>query len=239
MRMTALITGSAKRIGREIVYHLAQSGWDLALHYNQSFEAVLQLEQQLKKEFPDQNFCVFRADLAIYAEIETLIPDVITKFERLDLLINNASVFEPSNLVSTSHEFLNHQMQINLTAPVILMRDFACYSGNGLIINFTDTRIASNSNNYFAYSLSKKALWEATKMAAVELAPDVRVNAIAPGAIFPPEGKDFGYLMEIARATPMKSVTGIEPILKSVDYIIGNENLTGQMIFCDGGANLL
>ena len=144
MRKAALLTGSAKRIGREIAYHLARPGWDLALHYNQSFEAVLQLEQQLKKEFPDQNFCVFSADLAIYAEIETLIPDVITKFKRLDLLINNASVFEPSNLVSTSHEFLNHQMQINLTAPVILMRDFACYSGNGLIINFTDTRIASN-----------------------------------------------------------------------------------------------
>jgi NAD(P)-dependent dehydrogenase (short-subunit alcohol dehydrogenase family) len=239
MRKVALITGSAKRIGREIAYHLARSGWDLALHYNQSYESVSQLEQQLKKNFPDQDFCVFRTDLASYAEIETLIPNVLHKFERINLLINNASVFEPSNLVSTSHEFLNHQMQINLYSPVILMRDFARYVGKGLVINLTDTRIAFNSSNYFAYTLSKKALWEATKMAAIELAPDVRVNAIAPGAIFPPEGKDVGYLLEIARSTPMKTITGIKPILGSIDYIIGNENLTGQMIFCDGGANLL
>jgi NAD(P)-dependent dehydrogenase (short-subunit alcohol dehydrogenase family) len=239
MKKTALITGSAKRIGREIALHLAKNGWDLALHFNRSEDAVNQLKKELKAKYPESNFQVFQADLSSNPEIEMLVPEVIESFEQLNLLVNNASVFEPSNLEDTSIDFLNQQMQINLYAPILLMRDLGKYSKKGSIINFVDTRITSNSSDYFAYSLSKKALWEATKMAAVEFAPNIRVNAIAPGAILPPEGKEESYLSSIAEKTPMKSITGIKPILQSIDYIIENENLTGQLVFCDGGANLL
>jgi pteridine reductase len=95
-----------------------------------------------------------------------------------------------------------------------------------------------NKSDYSAYSLSKKGLWEITKMAALEFAPDIRVNAIAPGVALPPEGKDESYLTKLAENTPMKMPGGVEPILKSIDFILENEHLTGQLLFTDGGENL-
>jgi NAD(P)-dependent dehydrogenase (short-subunit alcohol dehydrogenase family) len=107
-----------------------------------------------------------------------------------------------------------------------------------VIINFTDTRIVNNKSNYAAYSLSKKALWEMTKMTALELAPHIRVNAIAPGLTLSPEGKGNDYLWKLAANIAMKRPGGLYPILKSLDYILDNDYLTGQLLFCDGGENL-
>ena len=101
-----------------------------------------------------------------------------------------------------------------------------------------DTRITSNKSNFAAYSLSKKALWEFTKMAALELSPKIRINAIAPGVTLPPEDEDENYLNNLAQNIPMKKPGGIEPILQSVDFILENNHLTGQLLFADGGENL-
>lgn len=239
MNKVALITGSARRIGRSVALHMAGSGWDLALHYHHSHDRAIELVHQLERDYPEQRFHLFPADLVNTTELEQLIPSVMARFGRLDLLINNASVFEPSSLRESTSELFDRQWLTNLYAPVTLMRDFAKCSGKGLIINFTDTRIVKNESDYFAYTLSKKSLWEATRMAALELAPDIRVNALALGAILPPEGKDEGYLETIVLQSPMKTVPGIESVLESIDYILGNKSLTGQLIFCDGGSNLL
>ena len=130
-------------------------------------------------------------------------------------------------------------MQVNFISPFILMRDYANIADNGRIINIVDTRITNNKSEHLSYSLSKKSLWELTKMAALELAPHFRVNAIAPGAILAPAGKDQRYLEKVADLTPMKTPSGVVSVLKSIDYILDNEDLTGQLIFCDGGAHLL
>ena len=111
--------------------------------------------------------------------------------------------------------------------------------GSGNIVNLVDTRITTHRTNYAAYTLTKKLLWELTKMAAAELGPAIRVNALAPGLTLPPEGKDLTYLDELARKIPMKRPGGVEPILKALDYILGNDYLTGQLLFCDGGENLV
>jgi NAD(P)-dependent dehydrogenase (short-subunit alcohol dehydrogenase family) len=124
-------------------------------------------------------------------------------------------------------------------SPFILMRDFANNSTSGLIINIVDTRITNNKSDFLSYSLSKKSLWELTKMVALGMAPHFRVNAIAPGAVIAPGGKDAHYLEKVADLTPMKTPSGVISVLKSIDYIIGNEDLTGQLIYCDGGAHLL
>jgi NAD(P)-dependent dehydrogenase (short-subunit alcohol dehydrogenase family) len=118
------------------------------------------------------------------------------------------------------------------------MRDFASHCKRGNIINFVDTRITNNKSNFAAYSLSKKGLWEATKMAALEFAPAIRVNAIAPGVTLAPEDRDENYLLNLAQLIPMKRPGGIEPIIKSFDYILENQHLTGQLLFADGGENL-
>ena len=239
MAKVALITGSAVRIGREIASHLADGGWDLALHYSTSSKVVSDFEAELKSTYPHQHFCTFQADFSKTDQTQNLINHVVTKFGNLVLLINNASVFEPASLKETSSDLLMQQMTVNSVSPFILMRDFANIVNNGLIINILDSKITNNKSDYFAYALSKKSLWELTKMAALELAPDFRVNAIAPGAVLSPVGKDRQYLENIAWHTPLKIPSGVIPILRSIDYIIENQDLTGQLLYCDGGAHLL
>jgi pteridine reductase len=239
MAKVALITGSARRLGREMALHLSNKGWDVALHYGQSANEIIDFETELKSGFPQQRFYTFQADLGDTAQTELLISQVFEKFGHLDLLINNASIFEPSSLKETTVDSLIHLSQVNCVAPFVLMRDFVNSATNGQIINMVDTRITSNKSDFFSYSLSKKSLWEMTKMAALELAPHFRINAIAPGAILPPKGKDHHYLKKIADLTPMKTPSDVISVLRTIDYIIANEDLTGQLIFCDGGAQLL
>ncbi len=239
MNKTALITGAAKRMGREMALHLAQQGWNIALHYNTSFHEIHIFQQELIHSFPEQKFETFGRDLSVAMEVEKLIPEVFQKMKGIDLLVNNASVFEPASIGDSSFEFFDKQMNVNLRAPFILMRDYALLVKKGNIVNFCDTRIVTNQSNYAAYSLSKKSLWELTKMAAVEFSPEIRVNAIAPGLSLPPEEKGDDYLWKLADKIPMKRPGGMIPILKSLDYILDNDYLTGQILFCDGGENLV
>ena len=239
MAKVALITGSAVRMGREIARHLADKGWNLALHYSTSLLEVSELESEFKSKYSAQQFYSFNTDLGDPNQTDKLIGQVIERFGSIDLLINNASVFEPASLTNTGNPLLISLSMINFIAPFILIRDFANSVGKGQIINIADTRITNNKSDYLAYSLSKKSLWELTKMAALELAPQIRVNAIAPGVVLPPVGKDKSYLEKIALNTPMKTPSGMISILRSLDYIIDNEDLTGQLIFCDGGGHLI
>ncbi|MCX6236305.1 MAG: SDR family NAD(P)-dependent oxidoreductase [Bacteroidia bacterium] len=239
MAKVALITGSAVRLGREIAFHLAYSGWDLALHYRSSSKEIFDFEAELKIRYPDQRFHIFQTDLGVKEQTQNLIKQVIDRFGHLDLLVNSASVFEPSSLKETSTDLMIRHMMVNYVSPFILMRDFANIADNGQIINIADARIKNNKSDYLSYSLSKKSLWELTKMAALELAPHFRVNAIAPGAVLTPAGKDQRYLEKVAVNTPMKISSGVNSVLKSIDFIIDNEDLTGQLIYCDGGAHLL
>ena len=238
MKKTVLITGSAKRLGKEMAIHLAKQGWNIAIHFHSSENLAISLKKKLSNDFPESKFELFKADLSDSNQVERLIPEVLEKMGKLDLLINNASVFDPGFIGETSPDFLDRQMNINFKTPFVLIRNFAQHVKKGAIINIVDTRISKNKSNYAAYSLSKKALWELTKMAALEFAPGIRVNAIAPGLTLPPEGKDESYLQKLAENIPMKKPGGVEPILQNLDYIIGNDYLTGQLLFADGGENL-
>lgn len=238
MRQTALITGASKRIGKAIATHLAANGWNIIIHFNHSEKQATDLLKQLKTDFPTQRFEKFQANLNNIDEVINLIPAVMKQFGSFQLLINNASVFDGGYLKSTSPELFDKQLNINLKAPFFLTRDFANHCKSGNIINFVDTRISANKSNFAAYSLSKKGLWEITKMAALEFSPEIRVNAIAPGVTLPPEDKNENYLEKLAQNIPMKKPGGVEPILKSIDYILKNNFLTGQLLFADGGENL-
>jgi NAD(P)-dependent dehydrogenase (short-subunit alcohol dehydrogenase family) len=198
----------------------------------------VQFQSELIAAYPNQRFELFKTDLNVPEEVELLIPKVIDKLSGLELLINNASVFEPAQLSETSTDFFDRQMNVNLKAPFILMRDFARTLKSGLIVNFVDTRIVTNQSKFAAYSISKKALWEITQMAALEFGPEIRVNAIAPGLTLPPEEKSEEYLWKLSEKIAMKRPGGLDPILKSLDYILNNDYLTGQLLFCDGGENL-
>ena len=235
---TALITGASKRIGKSVAEHLAEKGWNIIIHFNSSETPAKQLSQALSSKFPNQTFSTIKANLSVEKEVAELIPKAINEFGEFQLLINNASVFNPGYLKNTTLNLFENQINTNLKAPFFLMRDFANHCKKGDIINFVDTRITSNKSDFAAYSLSKKALWELTKMAALEFAPSIRVNAIAPGVTLSPADKDKNYLNNLASKIPMKKPGGVEPILKSINYILENNHLTGQLLFADGGENL-
>lgn len=238
MNRTALITGAPKRMGHSLAEHLAVSGWNIIIHFNSSEQPAEELENSLSSKYPNQKFHRIKANFSNENEVGQLIPSVVSKFGVFELLVNNASVFTPGRLKETDNHLFNKQMDINLKAPFLLMRDFAVFCKKGNIINFVDTRISTNKSSHAAYSLSKKGLWELTKMAALEFAPAIRVNAIAPGVTLPPEDKDENYLNKLAENIPMKKPGGVAPILKSVDFILRNDHLTGQLIYADGGENL-
>ena len=238
MSKTALITGASKRVGKAMAIHLSRQGWNMAIHYNSSETEAKLFRDALEKEYPHQQFAIFKADLNIASEVELLLPEVVRIMDQLDLLINNASLFEPASLLKTSTKFLDQQMNVNFKAPFILTRNFAQTCQSGVIVNIVDTRIVNNQSGFAAYSISKKALWELTKMAALEFGPGIRVNAIAPGLILPPNDKGEDYLLKLSEKIAMKRPGGLEPILKSLDYILNNDYLTGQLLFCDGGENL-
>ena len=238
MKKTALITGASKRIGKAIVKYLAKEGWNIIIHYNTSEQAAKQLVSSLSSKCAKQNFSLIKANLANTRDVIGMIPQLVSEFGEFELLINNASVFDRGYMQETSVDLYESQMDVNLKAPFLLIRDFATYCKKGNIINFVDTRITSNKSDFSAYSLSKKGLWDLTKMAALEYAPEIRVNAIAPGVTLAPEDESETYLLNLAKSIPMKRPGGLEPILKSVGYILENHHLTGQLLFADGGENL-
>jgi NAD(P)-dependent dehydrogenase (short-subunit alcohol dehydrogenase family) len=238
MGQTVLITGAAKRIGKALSLHLAARGWNIAIHYHSSQSEALTLQKELKSLYANQQFEIFKADLNYADEVEKLIPQVLQSMNSIDVLINNASVFDKCSLADTDTDLFNRNMNINFRAPFILTREFINHCGKGEIINFVDTKITSNKSNYAAYCLSKKALWEMTQMTALEAGPSIRVNAIAPGLTLAPEEKNEQYLWKMAANIAMKRPGGLQPVLKSLDYILDNDYLTGQLLFCDGGENL-
>lgn len=238
MNPTALITGASKRIGKAISEHLAANGWNVIIHFNRSAEDAITLVQELGDKYPKQLFSSVTANLRESHEVENLIQSIVSKSGPFDLLVNNASVFNKGYLRETSESLFDSQFDVNLKSPFLLIRDFAVYCKKGNIINFVDTRITGNTSNFAAYTLSKKALWELTKMAALEFAPEIRVNAIAPGVTLAPADEDENYLQNLAKSIPMKQPGGVEPILKSIDFILQNNHLTGQLLFADGGENL-
>ncbi|MFV0522616.1 MAG: SDR family oxidoreductase [Mangrovibacterium sp.] len=238
MSKTALITGAAKRIGKEIALHLAAEGWNIAIHYNKSEKEATELYKSLCIKYPEQEFDLFQADLQNPLAAERLVPEVCKVMPKLSLLINNASIFIQSSLLNSPFDLIEQTMQINYIAPMLLTRDFGRCVEHGNVINLNDTRITGNKADYAAYTLSKKGLWELTKMAALEFAPQIRVNSIALGTIIPPEGKGEDYLNKLAEKIPMNENASVSEVLKTLNFILASNHLTGQQIFCDGGRQL-
>ena len=231
---TALITGGTLRIGREISLALAEKGFNIALHYNSATEETLnELTEEIRGKGVECE--PFRCDFIDSKAARTLIKEVQGKLPDLELLVNNASIFEPSTIKETEETLFDAHFAINLKAPFFLSRDFARLVESGQIINITDTKITGDGSAYAAYLLTKKALADFTKMAAKEFAPQIRVNAVAPGLILPKAGKDPEYIDRLAQNIPLKRKGDPQDIAKAVCFFIENKYITGETIFVDGG----
>ena len=233
---SALITGGAKRIGKAIAVHLAENGFDIALHYNTSKAEAEETAKEIKSK--GQNCILFQGDLSDTKNVLPLINNVKQSFPSLSLLVNSAAIFKKRTFIESDIGFFDLNLNLNLKAPFFLSQNFATSFKKGHIINLLDTNITRDRTKYFVYNLTKKMLSEFTKMAAAELAPNIRVNAIALGRILPPENEEKELLEHSLANIPLQKWGSIENIFQSIDFLLGNDYLTGQCIFVDGGNNL-
>lgn len=235
--LNALVTGGAVRIGRSIAHALADAGCNVVVHYRDSARAAAaccrELERKGVKAWP------VRADLSSEAGCEQLISDASDKARILDILINNAAVFNacPLNRIDTA--VLLDEFQTNLFAPILLTRFFTESTIYGAIVNLLDRRVAALDPKRIPYVLSKKALAEFTRSAALALAPHFTVNGVAPGPVLPPPGKPRSYLRTRAGRVPLAAPVDPEEVARAVVYLASNRSITGQIVFVDGGQHLL
>ena len=236
----ALVTGAARRIGAAIVRDLAKNGWQVAIHYRHSRQDAEHLAAEVHAL--GSRATVLGADLADLQDALSIIPRCRDALGPPTCLINNASEFLCDGIGSLKPERWSTHMDVNLRAPVFLARELAAGLPEGRqvnVINIIDQRVWRPTPDFFSYTLSKTALWTATTMLAQALAPNVRVNAVAPGPVLPSVYQQGGEFESEWKATLLKRPTQPEEIAAAVRYILDASAMTGQMIALDGGQHLV
>lgn len=254
---TALITGAARRIGRETARALAEHGVNLVLHFNHSEEEIRELADQVE-ECGVRAFTV-QADFRRPDEYGSLIERARQLAGSVDILINNASIFPAEQLEGLTWSELSANVEVNAWVPLALSRQFAAAldvkpglarsargrsgtpvkkSSRGSIVNLHDTHLAGFDFEHAGYILSKHMLATLTRMLALELAPSIAVNAVAPGLILPPPGADESYLTTHAHRLPLQRHGGPRDIAEAIVFLIRSDFITGQVIYVDGGRHL-
>jgi pteridine reductase len=234
---TALVTGGARRLGRATARALASEGANVIVHYGRSEAEAEELAAELREG--GREAWTLQADLERPDEVESVIPRALEQAGGLHILVNNASIFAPGSLAEANLESLMRNIQVNAWAPFQLSRSFAQHAKRGTIVNLLDTRVAGYDWKHVEYILSKKMLAALTEMTAVQFAPDIRVNAVAPGLILPPPGKDESYLEALKDTVPLKRHGDAEDIAEAVLFLVKSDYVTGQVIYVDGGRHLL
>lgn len=236
-RPALLITGAAKRVGRAVALHFARNGYDIALHYNGSHKEAESTGNEIRAAGVACE--LLQADLSDSATYSPLVGRAHKLFPRLSVLVNNASVFDPGRFLEGDVALFEQEMRVNATAPIFLTQAFAKQVKRGAVVNMLDTKILSHKHRYFYYLLSKKTLAEFTRMAAVELGPHIRVNAVCPGHILP--GGEWGeeYQQRLEPTLPLAKIATLDEVASAVYSLSNTNSLTGQFIFVDGGEHLL
>ncbi len=238
----ALITGGSRRIGASTARVLHQCGMKLVIHYRRSADQAEELRAELCDKRPD-SVMLIRGDLTEIAKVKNLIRQCVGKLGRLDALINNASVFFPTPIRKAVEDQWQLIMETNLKAPFFLSQAAAPYlkKTHGAIVNITDIYVHRPLAEHAIYCASKAGLWSLTQSLAHELSPEVRVNAIAPGAIMWPENDtdEISHQRLVSR-TPLRRVGDADDIARAVKFLLTDADfITGQMINVDGGRTVV
>ncbi|MCX7919423.1 MAG: SDR family oxidoreductase [bacterium] len=234
---TALVTGAGKRIGREIAIALAGEGVNIVIHYRHSAAEAKRLQKELTAL--SVNVWLLKADFEKPQDYEKLVSRAIELTGSFDILINSASIFLPNTIQDVDYASFVQHLHVNAWVPLVLSRSFAKQVKKGHIINLLDTRINSYDFNHTAYIVSKHALAVLTRMMALEFAPNIMVNGVAPGLILPPPGKDYNYLDKLKKTVPLKKYGNPTDVAEAVIYLLKSDFITGQIINVDGGRHLL
>jgi NAD(P)-dependent dehydrogenase (short-subunit alcohol dehydrogenase family) len=235
----ALITGAADRIGASMARALGTAGFAVVIHYRNSAERAEILAAEIA--VTGGRAAIVQADLTDRVERAELIGKAAQAFGPLTVLINNASVFEPDSIADIDEALWDTHFTVHVEAPVFLARDFAAQlppGADGNIINMIDERVLHLTPAYLSYTLSKSALWTATRTLAQSLAPRIRVNAIGPGPTLAPAGQTPESFERAIASLPLQRGTTPDEIAQAVLFILSTPSMTGQMLALDGGRHL-
>ena len=238
-RGAALVTGGARRIGRALVDACADAGFDVAVHCRQVDDDAHAAAAYVRAR--GRRATLVPCDLRQEAASVALVGAAEAELGAVTLLVNSASVFEEDAFTTINRASWDAHMETNLRAPLVLSQVFARRlpaDREGLIVNILDQRVWNLTPEFFSYSLSKAALWDATRMMALALAPSIRVNAIGPGPTLPSiHQTDADFAREVS-GVPLRRAVSPADVARALSYLIDARSVTGQMIAVDAGQHL-
>ena len=246
--MTALVTGAGQRLGRAMALYLARRGHDVAVHYASSEAGALQVVAEI--EAMGRKAVALQADLLDEASVESLIPRAQAALGALDVLVNNASIFEYDRIDTATRDSWDRHIGSNLRAPYLLIQAFArqCPKlgydaageplASGLVVNMLDQRIWKPTPEFSTYTIAKMGLWALTQTAAQGLAPQIRVNGIGPGPTLQGARQSAAHFANQRAATILGRGANESDITAALGFFLDSPGVTGQMIAVDGGQHL-
>jgi pteridine reductase len=238
-----LITGGAKRVGAAICKVLHAQGAQLMIHYNTSTAEARALQAELNL-LRANSVAIIQGDLLNVAVLPNLVAETVKQFGKLDVLINNASSYYPTEIGQINENNWQDLIGSNLKAPMFLTQAAAAElrKNNGCIVNITDMHVERPKKGYIVYSVAKAGLVTLTKSLAHELSPEVRVNAVAPGPVqWPADNPQFDevYRQRVINQTLLKRVGEAEDVAKAVKFLVYDAPfVTGHVLAVDGGRSL-
>lgn len=239
-RPVALVTGGARRLGREIALELGAHGWDLALHYRDSAAEAAATVQQLRQRGAAADS--FAADLADEAACRALVPAVLGRFGRLRAVVNNASLFEYDDVPGFSTAMMERHWRSNVAPAVLLAQALHAHleaaDDSGCVVNLLDQKLWNPNPDYVSYTLSKAALEAANTLLAQALAPRVRVCGVAPGVTLPSGPMDAEAFARAQRLTPLQRASTAADVAQAVRFLLEAPAITGTTLLVDGGQHL-
>lgn len=245
---TVLITGAARRLGRDMALTLAAAGWQVAVHYRGSKEEALQTvadchAARAAAGFQDARHAAFQADLADEAAVRGLLPQVVAHFGQVDAVINNASLFEHDGPQTFSYASMQAHLASNTGAPVLLAQALHAHlaqrQAQGAVVNMLDQKLWNQNPDFFSYTLSKAALEAATTMLALALAPQVRVVGVAPGLTLTSHMLSDEKFQALHRLSPLGRSSTAQDVVATVKFALDNRSITGTTLLVDGGQHLM
>ncbi|MEY4711940.1 MAG: hypothetical protein RIS88_1390 [Pseudomonadota bacterium] len=244
---TVLITGAARRLGREMALALAAAGWQVAVHYRGSAdEAQATVADCMKAGRPGARFAAFQADLSDEAATRALLPQAVAAFGAVDAVVNSASVFEHDEPASFSYGAMQAHLAANTGAPVLLAQALHAHvaargpeGAQGVVVNMLDQKLWNQNPDFFSYTLSKAALEAATTMLALALAPQVRVVGVAPGLTLTSHMLSDDKFQQLHRLSPLGRSSTAADVVGAVRFALENQSMTGTTLLVDGGQHLM
>ena len=256
-----LITGAAKRLGREIALTLAKHGWRVAVHYRSSEQDAINTiaslaintlatsEKEGVSRLNDTNHAKFQCDLSEESAVRALLPQVIAHFGRVDAVVNNAAIFEHDAAATFSYSAMQKHLATNTGAAIVLSQALCAHvserqkagdtTAQGAVVNLLDQKLWNQNPDFFSYTLSKAALEAANTMLAMALAPLVRVIGVAPGLTLTSHMISDEKFQELHKISPLGRSSTAQDVADAVRFALENRSITGTTLLVDGGQHLM